>query len=71
LALSFAVAVAGALLTAFMNRYDVHLHPEMTLQAFHTTFLCMGGITCTSAWIFWQIPQNAKTKIDQAVSLEQ
>ena len=71
LAISFAVAVAGALLTAFMERFNVHLHPEMTLRAFHTTFLCMGGITCTSAWIFWQIPENVKTKIDQSVSLEQ
>lgn len=71
LALSFAVAVASALLTAFMERYDVHLHPEHTLRAFHTTFLCMGGITCTSAWIFWQIPENVKAKADQTVSLEQ
>ncbi len=70
LALSFAVAVAGALLAAFMDRFDVHLHPEWTLRAFHATFLCMGGITCTSAWIFWQIPQKLRAKPDQTVSLE-
>ncbi len=57
LALSFAVAVSGALLSAFMSHFDVHLHPELVLTAFHTTFLCMGGITCTSAWIFWQVPE--------------
>lgn len=71
LALSFAVAVAGALLSAFMDQFNVHLHPELALQAFHTTFLCMGGITCTSAWIFWQIPENMKVKADQTVSLEE
>jgi MFS family permease len=70
LALSFAVAVAGALLSALMAHYDVRLRPEMALRAFHVTFLCMGGITCTSAWIFWQIPRQLKAKVDQTVSLE-
>ena len=70
LSLSFAVAVGGALLTTFMEKFDVHLHPELALSAFHTTFLCMGGITCTSAWIFWQIPENIKVKSNQSVSLE-
>jgi EmrB/QacA subfamily drug resistance transporter len=71
LSLSFAVAVAGALLSAFMERFDVHLHPEMALRAFHAAFICMGGITCTSAWIFWQIPENVRAKVDQSVSLEE
>ena len=71
LSMSFAVAVAGALLTTFMERFDVHLHPELALNAFHTTFLCMGGITCTSAWIFWQVPENLKVKANQSVSLEE
>ena len=71
LSLSFAVAVSGALLSAFMEHFNVHLRPELALNAFHTTFLCMGGITCTSAWIFWQIPDKMKTRSDQAVSLEE
>ncbi len=71
LAISFAVATAGAVLTAFMEHFNVHLHPELALDAFHTTFLCMGGITCTSAWIFWHIPENAKARVNQPVSLEE
>lgn len=55
LAMSFAVAAAGTLLAAFTTRYNVAEHPESILKVFRATFLCMGGITCTSAWIFAQL----------------
>jgi hypothetical protein len=29
-----------------------------SLTAFHASFLCMGVITATSAWIFWQLPPD-------------
>ncbi|RZA04791.1 MAG: DHA2 family efflux MFS transporter permease subunit, partial [Proteobacteria bacterium] len=70
LAMSFAVAAAGALLSAFMERFNVKENPEMALRAFHAAFLCMGAVTCTSAWIFWQLsPDITLTKRD-TVSLE-
>ena len=56
LAMSLAVATAGALLNTFM----VQLKSFGTLSAFHATFLCMGAITCTSAYIFWQVPEEPR-----------
>ena len=48
LAMSFAVAAAGSLLSTFLKKYD-------RLAAFHATFLGMGSVTCASALIFWQL----------------
>ena len=48
LAMSFSVAAAGSLLSTFMKFYD-------KVQAFHMTFIFMGGVTCVSSWIFWQL----------------
>ena len=70
LAMSFAVAAAGALLTAFMERYNVKENPEMALKAFHAAFLCMGGITCSSAWVFWQLSPELQATRRDVVSLE-
>lgn len=56
LAMSLAVATAGALLNTFMAQFKTY----GALSAFHATFLCMGAITCTSAYIFWQIPPEPR-----------
>ena len=48
-AMSFGVAVAGALLATFTNGGGA------VPRAFRLTFACVGAITCTSAWIFWQL----------------
>lgn len=53
LALSFGVATAGAVLTTFTERFGHD--PAGTLRAFHWTFACVGLITCSSSWIFWQL----------------
>lgn len=49
LSMSFGVASAGAMISAFHSRF------KQPLIAFHGTFFCMGLITCTSAAIFWQL----------------
>ena len=55
LALSFGVATAGAVLAAFNRQYGGENSQPESLHAFHATFVCMGLITCASAWIFWQL----------------
>lgn len=54
LSMSLGVTVAGALLAAF-SAYFGRTSPLDTLAAFRATFLCIGAITCASAWIFWQL----------------
>lgn len=58
LAMSFGVATAGALLSTFTLHYGPQEGGGMALQAFRATFICMGLITCSSAWIFWQLPRQ-------------
>ncbi|HEX7673334.1 MAG TPA: multidrug transporter subunit MdtD [Bdellovibrio sp.] len=60
LAMSFAVAAAGALLSTFAKHYGVAQGQEFAIEAFRATFVCMGIITCSSAWIFWQLPPDLK-----------
>jgi EmrB/QacA subfamily drug resistance transporter len=60
LAMSFAVAAASALLETFRSRFEVDIHPDQALHAFHSTFVCMGLITCTSTFIFWQISEGTR-----------
>lgn len=48
LSMSFSVAAAGSLLSAFLGQFP---RPE----AFQYTFLCMGALTCISTWIFFQL----------------
>ena len=50
LAMSFAVATAGALLATLAGA-DGGAH-----AGFRATFACMGALTCTSAWVFAQLP---------------
>ncbi|MBB3007269.1 multidrug transporter subunit MdtD [Cupriavidus alkaliphilus] len=53
LSMSLAVTAAGALLATFQHRFGGD--PAAVLPAFHATFICMGLITCASAWIFMQL----------------
>lgn len=53
LAMSFSVAAAGSLLSTFLKTNE-------ELRAFQLTFFCMGAVTCTSVWIFSQIPKTDK-----------
>ena len=62
LAMSFGVAAAGALLSTFTQHYGPQDGGGMALQAFRATFLCMGLITCSSAWIFWQLPTHDQSQ---------
>lgn len=62
LAMSFGVAAAGALLSTFTQHYGPQEGGGMALQAFRATFLCMGLITCSSAWIFWQLPTHDQSQ---------
>lgn len=66
LAMSFAVAAAGALLSTFAKHYGTYEDGGFALQAFRATFVCMGVITCSSAWIFAQLPPDL-TEPDTAV----
>ena len=54
LAMSLGVTVAGALLATFVGMFGGS-GPAGTLPAFQATFLCIGLITCASAWIFFQL----------------
>ena len=60
MAMSFAVAAAGALLSTFAKHYGVIQDEGFAIQAFKATFFCMGLITCSSAWIFWQLPPELR-----------
>lgn len=64
LAMSFGVAAAGALLSTFASHYPAMEGGGMALQAFRATFLCMGLITCSSAWIFWQLPSEMMARAE-------
>ena len=55
LAMSFSVASVGSMLSYFNSRYT-------KLDAFHTTFVCMGIMTCASALIFWQLKKDELLK---------
>lgn len=54
LAMSLGVTVAGALLAAFSS-YFGRATADQAVSSFRATFLCIGIITCASAWIFWQL----------------
>ena len=58
LAMSFGVAIAGALLTSLGQFFAPR--GEGVLQAFHVTFICMGLVTCFSTWIFAQLSDEYK-----------
>lgn len=54
LSMSFGVAAAGGILSAFTEAFDVERGPA-ALPAFHATFVSVGLVTMMSAWIFWQL----------------
>lgn len=58
-AMSFSVAAAASLLSTFFTMYE-------RTKAFHLTFICMGAVTCTSAWIFSQLGKNEKQEQPKA-----
>jgi EmrB/QacA subfamily drug resistance transporter len=61
LSMSLGVTVAGALLAAFSG-YFGRSSPVETLASFRATFLCIGAITCASAWIFWQLSPEIRDR---------
>lgn len=63
LSMSLGVASAAAILTGFTNHYQPHI-----LSAFHATFVCMGVMTITAAWIFWQLRPQEKTTLTPSSS---
>jgi EmrB/QacA subfamily drug resistance transporter len=60
LAMSFGVAASAALLSTFTAMFgaDTAAH---SLHAFHATFLCVGLMTCASAWVFWQLDDDIRS----------
>ena len=43
------------MIAAFNRQFGGENSQLESLHAFHATFVCMGLITCASAWIFWQL----------------
>ncbi len=65
LAMSLGVAVAAALLSTFSAAFADHAQAD-ALRAFHATFVCIGIMTCASAWIFWQLASDTRaTKTEE------
>ncbi len=55
MAMSFSVGIAGSLIHTLMEE-------RSKIEAFHLTFICMGALTWTSTWIFFQIGRDKKLK---------
>ncbi len=62
LSMSFGVATASGLLTAFTALAGSE-QGVGALPAFHATFLCVGLVTALSAWIFWQLPPKRRPPV--------
>jgi len=58
LSMSLGVAAAGTLINIFTN-IGSRVRPS-ALEAFHSTFICVGLITCASAWIFAQLSKDVR-----------
>ena len=58
LAMGFGVAAAGTLINIFTD-LDAKVRTS-ALEAFHSTFICVGLITCASAWIFAQLSSDVR-----------
>jgi len=54
LSMSLGVAAAGALLAAFVATPESN-SPSGLLHTFHATYLCVGALSATAAWIFFQL----------------
>ncbi|WP_410209411.1 multidrug transporter subunit MdtD [Aquirhabdus sp.] len=55
LSMSLGVASAAAVLAGFTQ---IMGNVANTLEAFHSTFICVGLMTSAAAWIFWQLPHD-------------
>lgn len=55
LAISLGVALAGTLLLGFSNWWQQGTGEANALQAYQAAFVCMGGLTLASTWVFWQL----------------
>ncbi len=67
LSMSLGVASAAAILAGFTQ---IMGNVANTLEAFHSTFICVGLMTSAAAWIFWQLPHDepvATEKSDTAL----
>jgi len=58
LSMSFGVALAGTMISVFTDA-DSRIRTN-ALDAFHATFICVGLITCASAWIFAQLSRDVR-----------
>jgi EmrB/QacA subfamily drug resistance transporter len=59
LSMSLGVTVAGAMLAMFGNVFSKHVQPQ-ALPVFHSTFVCVGLITMSSAFIFAQLASDTR-----------
>jgi EmrB/QacA subfamily drug resistance transporter len=70
LSMSLGVAAAGALLAAFVTVPDSSSASGL-LHTFHATYMCVGALSATAAWIFFQLgrregPSGPATVIDNS-----
>jgi MFS family permease len=70
LSMSLGVAAAGALLAAFVTAPDSSSATGL-LHTFHATYLCVGALSATAAWIFFQLgrregPSGPTTVVDNS-----
>jgi len=70
LSMSLGVAAAGALLAAFVSVPESSSASGL-LHTFHATYLCVGALSATAAWIFFQLgrregPSGPATVIDNS-----
>lgn len=68
LSMSLGTAAAGALLTAFADQGGAPAQASLNSQAFFKTFICMGMITYTGAWIFAQLSPYIKAPVKEPVA---
>jgi EmrB/QacA subfamily drug resistance transporter len=65
LSMSLGVAAASGLLAAFTGVFGSE-RGIAALPAFHATFVCVGLVTATSAWIFWQLEPGRRAPLAPA-----
>ncbi len=70
LSMSLGVAAAGALLAAFVTAPGSSSASGL-LHTFHATYLCVGALSATAAWIFFQLgrregPSGPTTVVDNS-----
>jgi len=53
--MSLVLSGAAAVLAGFTQ---IMGNVANTLEAFHSTFICVGLMTSAAAWIFWQLPHD-------------